>query len=92
MNVNRSGNVSSASESEATPKDSVVVSPDERGVAVSEVGGGKEGKIIAGDSAVYKIHLCLPGVPHPVDVMVSQQPAGGSIRNRAQVHVCLCVS
>ena len=67
--------MSSASESDATclkvkDRESGATS-DGGGVALSEVGGGKERKLVAGDSAVYNIHLSLPGVPQPVDVMVS---------------------
>lgn len=91
--------MSSASESDATLKEKDQewgIAADERGVVVSEggvatvgeVGGATEGKHVAGNSAVYNIHLSLPGVPQPVDVMVSVSIH----RSRVKVHVCLCVS
>lgn len=57
-------NVSSASEPEATSKEAKLV----QGESVEKETGAKED-----DSVIYNIHLSLPGVSVPVEVVVSWQ-------------------
>lgn len=57
------------------------VSEGEEHKAGGEVGGAKQEKPASADSVVYNIHLCLPGVPQPVDVVVNcPEGYGGGFR------------